>query len=50
MGSLEWKMRKAGEALDTLRFALRDNREYGMRKLGYSKPAMGRRSNWPWQN
>jgi hypothetical protein len=48
--ALEWKLRKLGENVDMLKRAIVDNREYGIRHGGVSKPALGRRSNWWWQN
>jgi hypothetical protein len=48
--TLEWKLRKLKEQLDMLRFACEDNRLHGVRHTGIHKPAMGRLSNWPWQN
>lgn len=48
--ALEWRLRKLKEALDMLTFAFEDNRLYGVRRRGVHKPALGRRSNWPWQN
>lgn len=48
--ALEWRLRKLREAVDMLRFAFEDNRLYGIRHGGVHKPALGRKSNWPWQN
>lgn len=48
--SLEWKLRKLRESVDTLRFAFEDNRLYGVRHGGLHKPAMGRLSKWSWMN
>jgi hypothetical protein len=48
--SLEWKLRKLGENVDMLKRACEDNRLHGIRKGGVHRPALGRRSNWWWQN
>jgi hypothetical protein len=48
--SLEWKLRKLREAVDMLRHECENNRLYGIRHGGVPKPALGRLSNWPWQN
>ena len=50
VNSLEWKLRKLGENIDMLKHEFENNRLYGIRHGGVHKPALGRRSNWPWQN
>ena len=50
MNALEWKLRKLKEEIDMTKRACEDNRLHGIRRTGIHKPAMGRLSNWPWQN
>jgi hypothetical protein len=48
--ALEWKLRKLGENMDMLKRACEDNRMYGIRHGCVHRPALGRKSYWPWQN